>query len=199
MDVKEYMFKRYGLVEGKPPYFIPIMREELGSIFKDLGFKVGAEIGVERGIFSKSILEQNPGMKLYCVDAWKVYKGYRDHVNQDKITRYYEETKKRLKPFDVEIIRDWSMEAVKKIPDESLDFVYIDGNHDFQHVTNDIVEWSKKVRKGGIIAGHDYVKRRSSVECQVKGVVDAMTYMYRINPWFVLTGNPFSSWLWIKR
>lgn len=51
------------------------------------------------------------------------------------------------------------MDVVKQFKDESLDFVYIDGNHSFQHVVNDLCEWEKKVKVGGIVAGHDYIKR----------------------------------------
>lgn len=50
------------------------------------------------------------------------------------------------------------MEAVKSFRDKSLDFVYIDGNHTLPYIINDIIEWSKKVRMGGIISGHDYIK-----------------------------------------
>jgi predicted O-methyltransferase YrrM len=48
------------------------------------------------------------------------------------------------------------MEAVKDFKDESLDFVFIDGNHQYSYVLEDITEWSKKVRSGGIVSGHDY-------------------------------------------
>jgi len=171
-------------------------REKLAEHFKELGFKVGAEIGVEQGIFSEYMCKVNPDLKLFCIDAWKVYKGYRDHTRQEKLDRYYEETKARLLPYNCEIIRDWSMEAVKNFKDSSLDFVYIDGNHDFKNCTDDIAEWSKKVRKGGIVAGHDYVKYRSSIECQVKDVVDAWGHAYGIK--INVTGDEFASW-WFRK
>jgi hypothetical protein len=171
-------------------------REELAKYFAEFG-NVGAEIGVERGYFSKSLLEANPNLKLYCVDAWRVYKGYRDHTRQEKLDRYYEETKELLKPYNAEILRMWSEEALEVIPDESLDFVYIDANHDFLHATQDIANWSRKVRKGGIVAGHDYVKYRSSCECQVKDVVDAWCHAYKIP--FETTKEDFPSWYFVKQ
>lgn len=198
MNTLEYIFQKYRISKSGSPYYIDVPREELGVLFKELMFRMGAEIGVEQGIYSEVLLKANPELKMYCIDAWKAYKGYRDHTNQEKLDRYFEETKKRLAPYNCEIIRDWSMEAVKKFKDDSLDFVYIDGNHDFKNVTNDIVEWSKKVRKDGIVAGHDYVKVRTSINCDVKAVVDAWTYVRRINPYFILTGNHFSSWMWVK-
>ena len=123
----------------------------------ELGYKVGAEIGVQRGVYSKAILKDNPDIKLYCIDAWETYTPYKGAVDQKLMDFWYRDTKRRLSAFNAEIIKDWSMNAVKKFADESLDFVFIDANHSYDYVKEDISEWSKKVRKGGIVAGHDYV------------------------------------------
>lgn len=172
-------------------------RAGLAKHFAELGFKTGAEIGVERGVFAKTLLDANPGLKLFCVDAWKIYKGYRDHTHQDKLERYYNETVERLKDYDVEILRGWSLEMADKIPDESLSFVYIDSNHDFRHLIDDVDTWSKKVKKGGIVAGHDYNKYRSSCECQVKPAIDSWGYAYGIK--INVTNEPdFPSWWYVK-
>jgi len=160
------------------------------------GMKVGAEIGVEQGLFSEIICQHNPGIRLYCIDAWQAYKGYRDHTRQEKLDRYFNETIERLKSYNCHIMRKWSMDAVKDFEDESLDFVYIDANHDFKHVAEDIAEWSKKVKRGGIVAGHDYVRNRSSIECQVKDVVDAWGHAYGIK--INVTEDEFPSWWYIK-
>lgn len=77
------------------------------------------------------------------------------------------------------------MDVVKGFKEESLDFVFIDANHEFKEVACDISEWSKKVRKGGIVAGHDYGRRPDGKFCQVKDVVIAWTKAMDINPWFV--------------
>jgi predicted O-methyltransferase YrrM len=50
------------------------------------------------------------------------------------------------------------MKAVRDVADESLDFVFIDANHEYTAVRDDIREWTKKVRVGGIVSGHDYYK-----------------------------------------
>ncbi len=75
-------------------------------------------------------------------------------------------------------------------------------------MTNDIAEWGKKVRKGGIISGHDYFRSRSGVYIHVKDVVQGWTYAHGIHPWFVLQGmfekrtklveNKWESWMWVK-
>jgi hypothetical protein len=131
------------------------------KLFKDLGYTVGAEIGVELGAFSKQLIQDNPDLKLYCIDFWKayIYKGtgpIRSGKSQPRQDSYYERAKVKLAPYNCEIIKDSSMSAVKGFADESLDFVYIDAAHDYDHVKEDIREWSKKVRMGGIVSGHDY-------------------------------------------
>jgi hypothetical protein len=116
--------------------------------------------------------------------------------------------KERLKPYDCTIIRKTSFDAAKDFSDESLDFVYIDGAHDFKNVTDDINIWSKKVRKGGVISGHDYIavdRKRDVIE--VKQAVDAYVSANKINPWYALgreeevigeIRDKQRSWMWIK-
>ena len=55
-----------------------------------------------------------------------------------------------------EFIEKMSMDALAQFPDNSLDFVYLDGNHQDPYIAQDINEWMKKVKPGGILAGHDY-------------------------------------------
>ena len=181
---------------------LPIGREELAALFGELGFTVGVEIGVERGGNSERLCKANPRLRLHCVDAWTAYDGYRDHANQGKLTRYAQEAAERLAPYNCNIIKAWSTDAVKQFPDGSLDFCYIDGNHDFLHVSEDITYWSDKVRKGGIVAGHDYVAFHSSIHCHVKQVVDAWCCAFRVRPLFIVEkgdhSNPSASWFWVK-
>jgi hypothetical protein len=109
------------------------------------------------------------------------------------------------------MLRKTSMEAVADIPDESLDFVYIDGLHNFKDVAHDIWEWSKKVRVGGLISGHDYAyspkPHGDPNALHVKYVVDAYVRAMRISPWFILgrgesrpgeKRDRFRSWMWVK-
>ncbi len=54
------------------------------------------------------------------------------------------------------------MEAAEDFEDNSIDFVYIDANHGFKYVAEDLWEWSKKVRSGGVISGHDYAMSKDA-------------------------------------
>jgi len=42
------------------------------------------------------------------------------------------------------------------VEDASLDFCFIDGDHRYEAVKEDIIAWTPKLRKGGILSGHDY-------------------------------------------
>lgn len=145
-------------------------RLELAKMFAELGFKTGAEIGVAEANYSVVLLEEIPGLKLYCVDTWEPYSGNRRGGGKEKQHGNYEIAVDKLRKFpnDIIVIRDFSMNAVRQIEDESLDFVYIDANHDFDYVMEDLIAWGRKVRPGGIISGHDYYHFTDS------GVVEAV-------------------------
>ena len=130
-------------------------RNKLAEYFNTLGFKVGAEVGVCDGRYSQVLCESIPGLKLYCVDAWTAYLDNSQDGTQRQLDKTLRITLDRLQNYNTIIIKDWSLEAVKKI-NEPLDFVYIDCNHKFDYVMEDIIGWSRKVRKGGIVSGHDY-------------------------------------------
>lgn len=191
-DNLQYLITKYGLDVSKPVIEIPNTgRETLAALFKDLGFMVGAEIGVERGLYSEILLKANVDLFLYCIDYWTPYKGYRDHVTEQKLNTIFHEASERLQPYNCTLVHKKSMDAVKDFEDESLDFVYIDANHEFQHVVDDICQWQKKVKVGGIIAGHDYIRRKVTHKKQeylmhvipaVHGFIDA----YNIKPLFIL-------------
>jgi len=144
-------------------------RLELARHFAELGFKSGAEIGVAEGRYSEILCQNIPGLKLIAVDNWDSYRTTRRTLT-NKMTGE-ELTGERLAPYNATIIKKPSLDAVKDIPDESLDFVFIDADHTYQAVKNDIREWSKKVRKGGIVSGHDYYVFPKSGN---RGVIDAV-------------------------
>lgn len=159
----------------------------LTQLFHDLNFKVGAEIGTERGIFAKRICVSNPGVKLYCIDPWTAYKGYREHVSQDKLDDFYDEAATRLAPYDCELVRKFSVDAAKDFEDESLDFVYIDGNHNLVSVVQDLWYWTPKVRKGGLVCGHDYIQRKKSdYQMHVVEAVHAYVSAFNIKTLYIL-------------
>lgn len=208
MEILKYIVEKYNIdLTKESPFGIECCRlSNLPVLFKELGFKKGAEVGVLEGAYSAKLCESNPELKLYSIDAWEFYPLKNNFRRAWVYPAIYEKAKARLSQFkNNQIIRKWSMDAVKDFEDESLDFVFIDANHEFQHITNDIAEWSKKVKKGGIISGHDFgpspKKDKKKTFCHVKEVVYAWTQGHGIHPWFILespTNKYENSWMWVK-
>lgn len=165
-------------------------RDDFPALFARLGFTIGAEIGVSKGAFSEALCQGIINLRLFCVDPWIPYGG----LSAEGAESHYERTKALLSPYNAEIIRKRSIEAAQEVYDGSLDFVYIDGAHDFDNVMQDIIVWAKKVRPGGIVAGHDYFHFYQS---GVVRAVDAYTLAHGINPWYV-TREDMPSWLWVR-
>lgn len=121
---------------------------------------VGVEVGTFKGSFSKQII-QNWNGTLYMVDVWRGLKdGYIDssnHLLQSE--NVYEEAMKNIEGYEdrAVMIRASSEISAKIFNDNSLDFVYIDANHAYDYVVQDIKLWFPKVKIGGYILGHDYI------------------------------------------
>lgn len=153
-------------------------RSHVAELFGELKFKVGVEVGTRDGTFAKVLCEKNRDLHLYCVDPWAEY----STRSQERMDKFYEQAVQTLTPFPCKLIRKPSLEAVKEFLDGELDFVYIDGNHLFDYAIRDIIEWSEKVREGGIVAIHDY---DPFVGNDVILAVDAYTRSHKIEPWYV--------------
>lgn len=213
MNTLEFICRKWNLSLKKASPTMPIAIPnasrglDLPELFREAGFRVGAEIGVECGLYSEVLCRLIPGLKLYAVDCWKEHQGYRTHVSQKQLDGFYQEALERVKPYDCTLIREWSVEASKQFEDGSLDFVYIDAGHDFANVVKDIAAWLPKIRKGGIISGHDYRMRKSKTSKQhVVQAVKAWTDCYQVSPWFILgrrekipgeRRDSNRSWMWV--
>ncbi|MBF8249513.1 MAG: methyltransferase protein [Candidatus Levybacteria bacterium] len=199
MDTLTYILNNYNLDKNQSKHELHRSRyRSLPRLFRKLGFKVGAEIGVEKGMYSKYLLARNPNLKLYSIDSWMPYGEFGFGKSADRQNRYYEEAKVRLAPYNCEIIRDYSMNAVKKFEDESLDFVYIDASHAYENVKNDIEMWSKKVRRNGIVAGDDYYVFKSGNDGVVRAV-DEWVKKEKIKPLFIFTKDSrHFSWFYVR-
>ena len=159
MNVADFIHHKYNIKTDVIE--IPnVGRTDLAQLFNDLNFRVGAEIGVAAGEYSHIIMKLNPQLeKMYGVDPHEGYSGYKDYVRKETFNKLAEDAHRRLDQYpQYEFVRKYSVEAAKDVPDGSLDFVYIDANHSDPYVTQDIEAWTPKVRKGGIVAGHDYAR-----------------------------------------
>ena len=216
MNTLNYILNKYNIEVGKQ-YFIDVPEiigaEGLAHLFAELKFTKGVEIGTDEGEYAEVLLKTIPNLGLDCVDPWKAEayeKGYQPESfeKQEYFDKRFQETCKRLEKYIGEqctLIKLTSMKALSLFKNNSLDFVYIDGNHDFLNVTQDIHYWLKKVRPGGILSGHDYVRYPSRKFNHVQKVVNAYTTAYHLLPVFLVTPTDkgmrrdrFRSWFLIK-
>lgn len=199
MSTLKYILKKYNISFDKntkmPVEIADIGRNDLARLIHELNFKVGVEVGVASGEYSEILCQTNPQMKISGVDPWKPYRGYTDYVRLSTFSSLYNTALARLSPFiNYKFVKELSMDALKRFQDNSLDFVYLDANHQNPYIAQDITQWYKKVKFGGILAGHDYTNH-----LDVVGEVNRFTNQKNIKPWFILGSKDNSmSWIIIK-
>ena len=190
MRVPLAQLRNYGKLIGQMSNPTIKTRIDLAKHFEQLGFKVGAEIGVAEGTYALELCKAIPGLKYYGVDTWPV-------GGRHLIRARYKLAKNTLAPYDATLIRKTSMEAVKDFEKASLDFVYIDATHYFDDVVKDIIEWTKKVKKGGIVSGHDY--RAAGGVCGVIDAVNGFVHAHSYSLNLTTDSSETISWWFNKR
>tara|TARA_Y100000310_G_scaffold345352_1_gene464065 strand:- start:23229 stop:23852 length:624 start_codon:yes stop_codon:yes gene_type:complete len=110
--------------------------------------QVGAEIGVDYGYFSDRVLEIAPPSKYYLIDPWS----NKTKCNYIEIVDKY---KKQIKNKQIEAIQKSGIAGANLIPNNSLDWVYIDCSHEKQDVIDNVHAYLPKVKSGGYFMGDD--------------------------------------------
>lgn len=148
---------------------------------------VGAEVGVYKADLSKRLLKR-PDLTLYMVDSWKAHDPESEYAKNDFHGALPQEGQDRFYKYTIDatgfagdrarILRKDSLEASKEFKDGTLDFVFLDADHSYESVKADIEAWLPKIKKGGLLCGHDYdnkeyaawgVKRAVGELCVEKG------------------------------
>lgn len=114
------------------------------------------EIGILKGENSLSILKKLNVNKIYLIDPYMKYIDYKKDPNYLNLNDAKVISFKKLKKYSKNLIwvRDYSDKAIKQIK-ERVDFIYIDGNHEYGYVKKDLELYWKILNKGGILSGHD--------------------------------------------
>jgi len=192
---EEYIAKKYYIVLDGNIVELPINRFELLELFAEFEFKIGVEIGVNNGRYARHMCESIPGLTYYGVDPYQTYDGYEIVTHDSTYQRSLSKAADAIGEYDAKIIKDFSALAYKMFDNNSLDFIYVDGNHDFEYVFSDILLWYPKIRTGGIISGHDY---KNDFDSAVKSAVDWCVSLFHINRLFITSKERDLSWFWIK-
>lgn len=119
------------------------------------------EVGVWKGDFAKQVLEQCEDIeKYYMIDPWATLPDWNKPFNVD--TKLFDDiyaeamSKVAFAAGKVVVLRGRTKEVIDGIPDESLDFAYIDGDHTLRGITIDLIKLLPKMKKNGLIAGDDF-------------------------------------------
>lgn len=114
---------------------------------------VVAELGVDRGEFSRRILELTDPEKLHLVDPWNS-----DRYSDDRFEEVKRCLTRELSAGKVEIHKQMSTEVFNDFVDGYFDWIYIDTDHSYKTTICELLSFAPKVKPEGIITGHDYVK-----------------------------------------
>jgi len=129
----------------------------LVDLINEHDLQIGVEVGVKSGLNMRRILNRCFNFTFYGVDPWCGTDGY-EHWSRVQVAGHEKEARDVETQFRnrCRLIKDFSASASKQFSNKSIDLVFIDGEHTYEAVTTDIRCWLPKLRKGGIIAGHDY-------------------------------------------
>jgi hypothetical protein len=121
-----------------------------------------AELGVFKGEFSKIIYEVCEPKELLLVDLFEGWFGSGDKDgNNYHHVQLEDEMNNIINHFQndpsVKVIKDSTISFINSLPDNYLDIVYIDADHSYHSVLNDLNFSFNKIKVGGLICGHDYI------------------------------------------
>lgn len=173
---------------------------------------IGAEIGVELGHYSALLLHRWRGKFLYFVDQWKADANWMANDTDERHEANYQSFLARVQTAigdhgpgcaDHEVLRESSLEAAKRIaclPEIRFDFVYIDANHKYSFVRDDIAAWAPLMRSGGLLCGHDYLQGvcwpgpKDDFDYGVKQAVDEFAAAHGNLEVMTTVEDPWPSW-----
>jgi len=173
---------------------------------KTLGtVNVAVEVGVWRGDFSNEMISVLKPQRFYGVDPYRLHDDYGDcpdpveYANQQNLDALYERVQGRYNRWTgAQLLRTTGVEAAQQFEDHSLDLVYIDGDHSYEFVSNDIRAWWPKIRPGGILSGHDYTPGNPQKD-HVYGVIQAVDeHCDRYSVQLHTTDEQYATWWCVK-
>jgi len=180
-----YFFRNYS-TSGRPPYYqlkhkhvknvvvLPTRQDMLEKLPKNA---IVAEVGVAKGRFSEKILKTSTPQTLHLIDSWRS-KAFNNKAEACVKNKFKD-------PIDqgvVQIHQGKSTKILKSFPDHHIDWIYLDTDHTYNTTKEELEICKVKVKKGGIIAGHDYTTRNYRTgDCF--GVVEAVNEFCFKNDW----------------
>lgn len=163
----------------------------LVSLINSLGTDlVGCELGVSRGSNLRYILDLAPVNRyVYAIDPWLPYQDWNGFVTASDVAMFRESTIENLYPYNdiIKVLEMKSDQAKDFIKDYELNWIFIDGAHDYESVLTDCVNYYNKVCDGGLFSGHDYQLpdvNRAVNDFKAKFSIDIPTQFTETNVWY---------------
>jgi|LakMenE18May11ns_1017448.scaffolds.fasta_scaffold9922507_4 predicted O-methyltransferase YrrM len=140
--------------------------------------EIGSYKGQSTVYMAVEIANSNKKIDFYAIDTWegstenidRLSPYFNQNIN-DLYTTYLKNIEK-VKKYICNI-KSKSVEAAKLFSDESIDIVFIDACHEYKSVCEDILTWLPKVKRGGLLAGHDYNHGWPGVNAAVDEILGA--------------------------
>jgi hypothetical protein len=134
------------------------------------------EIGAWKGASTSylAVEAQHKKLRIDVIDTWAgshEHKGTSDIIEDSLFETFIDNLRPIIKYINP--IRADSVTASRMYDEESLDAVFIDADHEYESVKKDILAWMPKVKKGGILAGHDYSTAHGGVIRAVSELIDS--------------------------
>ena len=147
-----------------------LIKENLDS--ESVVCELGSHVGSSSALFAYYC------KLVYCIDVWT-------YIKTDYIPEFENDFDKYvLDNFNnVVKIKSTTIDAVKRFLDNSLDLVYVDADHEYESVKEDINNWLPKIKKGGFIAGHDFYGVNNGVEQAVIETIGKPDKTYEDSSW----------------
>jgi len=175
----------------------------LYKFFSSLNFRKGCEVGVLKGSNAVHMFKTIPDLKLFLVDPYKDHPFSTIRWGSQLHSKNMEKAIKAVMHHDATWLIGFSEFVFDRVKDNSLDFVYIDGNHMYDFFMLDIILWTRKVKRNGIVSGHDFANRGK--KCAVRTVVEQYTSNHKFSPIYLTDpsaveakGDTSPSWFFIK-
>ncbi|HSX26192.1 MAG TPA: class I SAM-dependent methyltransferase [Chlamydiales bacterium] len=182
--------------------WVEIYYDVMPKVIRENQFQSLVEVGVALGGNAEAMLQNTDLQNYYGVDPYLYNFDPRDPFNTE-VSLYsplggkqsyeylYSWVKEyRLAPFGnrAQLIRDFSVSAAKSFEDESIDCIFIDGDHRYEYVVADLKAWFPKVKKGGMMLGDDYWQE------QVAHAVNDFFAAEKKNIFFVIANSGYKIW-----
>jgi len=138
---------------------------------------IGAELGVERGVHSRALLDVAKPRELWLIDAWRRLGGAFeldpvDHDDREFAAIYAAVSRAFCGQSRVRILRGLLREVCRGFPAGYFDWIYLDACHARECVAEDLRDWWPKLKPGGLFAGHDYWDASQFPWIDVRSAVD---------------------------